>query len=130
MSPHSLFYRPSPLPVDPTRGAFDGDRPSKLLPMAEAIARHVKDGMSLALGTFMEQKIPFSAAHEIIRQERSDLELIGPISDILFDQMIGAGVVARVRAAWVGNVMMGSARCFRPPSRWEPGWIPLRACGT
>ena len=113
MSSLSLFFRPSPLPVDPTRGAGDEDRPSKLLAMTEAVARHVHDGMSIALGTFMEQKIPFSAAHEIIRQERSDLELVGPISDILFDQLIGAGVVARVRAAWVGNVMMGSARCFR-----------------
>jgi len=54
------------------------------------LARHVRDGMSIALGTFMEQKIPFSAAHEIIRQQRSDLELVGPISDILFDQLIGA----------------------------------------
>lgn len=113
MSPLSLFFRPSPLPVDPTRGAGDEERPSKLTTMSEAIARLIHDGTSIALGTFMEQKIPFSAAHEIMRQERSDLELIGPISDILFDQLIGAGQVARVRAAWVGNVMMGSARCFR-----------------
>src|SRR5262249_17758720 len=35
------------------------------------------------------------------------------ISDILFDQLIGAGCVERVIAAWVGNVMMGSAYNFR-----------------
>jgi glutaconate CoA-transferase subunit A len=89
------------------------ERESKLMTMAEAIARHVPDGASVALGTYMEQKIPFAAGHEIIRQQRTDLELIGPISDILFDQLIGAGAVARVRAAWVGNVMMGSAHCFK-----------------
>ncbi len=113
MTPFSLFFSPSSLPVEPLLSTGDEERPSKLVSMAEAIARFVPDGASVALGTFMEQKIPFAAAHEIIRQQRSDLELIGPISDILFDQMIGAGVVARVRAAWIGNVMMGSARCFR-----------------
>src|SRR5207244_655948 len=41
------------------------------------------------------------------------LTLIGPISDILFDQMIGAGCVEQVIAAWVGNVMMGSGYNFR-----------------
>ncbi len=113
MNPMSIFPRPTPLPVDPARGAGDDDRPSKLTTMSEAIRRYIHDGTSVVLGTFMEQKIPFAAAHEIIRQERSELEIVGPISDILFDQLIGAGVAARVRAAWIGNVMMGSARCFR-----------------
>jgi len=61
----------------------------------------------------MEQMIPFAAGHEIIRQKRRGLTLIGPISDILFDQFIGAGCAERVIAAWVGNVMMGSAYNFR-----------------
>lgn len=61
----------------------------------------------------MEQMIPFAAGHEIIRQGKKDLRLIGPISDILFDQMIAAGCVKDVVAAWVGNVMMGSAYGFR-----------------
>src|SRR5262249_15475051 len=55
----------------------------------------------------------FSAAHEIIRQKKRDLRLIGPISDILFDQLVGAGCVKDIVAAWVGNVMMGSAYNFR-----------------
>jgi glutaconate CoA-transferase subunit A len=57
--------------------------------------------------------IPFAAGHEIIRQKKRGLTLIGPISDILFDQIIGAGCVEKVIAAWVGNVMMGSAYNFR-----------------
>ena len=61
----------------------------------------------------MEQMIPFAAGHEIIRQRKRDLRLIGPISDILFDQLIAAGCVRDVVAAWVGNVMMGSAYGFR-----------------
>ena len=73
----------------------------------------VPDGASVALGLQMEQMIPFAAGHEIIRQKKRDLTLIGPISDVLFDQLIGAGCVEQVIAAWVGNVMMGSAYNFR-----------------
>jgi glutaconate CoA-transferase subunit A len=86
---------------------------SKLLTMREAITDLVPDGASVALGLQMEQMIPFAAGHEIIRQEKRGLTLIGPISDILFDQIIAAGCVEQVIAAWVGNVMMGSAYNFR-----------------
>ncbi len=86
---------------------------SKLVTMREAIATHVSDGASVAMGLQLEQMIPFAAGHEIMRQKKRGLTLIGPISDILFDQMIGAGCVERVIAAWVGNVMMGSAYSFR-----------------
>jgi glutaconate CoA-transferase, subunit A len=86
---------------------------SKLVKMREAIAELIPNGASVALGLQMEQMIPFAAGHEIIRQKKRGLTLIGPISDILFDQMIAAGRVERVIAAWVGNVMMGSAYNFR-----------------
>ncbi len=86
---------------------------SKLKTIREAIAELVPDGCSVAMGLQMEQMIPFAAGHEIVRQKKRGLTLIGPISDILFDQMIGAGCAERVIAAWVGNVMMGSAYNFR-----------------
>jgi glutaconate CoA-transferase subunit A len=81
--------------------------------MSEAIATLVPDGASVALGLQMEQMIPFSAGHELIRQNKRGLTLIGPISDVLFDQLIGGGCAQRVIAAWIGNVMMGSAYNFR-----------------
>jgi glutaconate CoA-transferase subunit A len=86
---------------------------TKLRTMSEAIAECVTDGASVALGLSMEQMIPFAAGHEIIRQGKSDLTLIGPRPDILFDHMIAAGCVSRAIAAWVGNVMMGSAYNLR-----------------
>ena len=86
---------------------------SKLVTMREAIAELVPDGASVALGLQMEQMIPFAAGHEIIRQKKHGLTLIGPISDILFDQLIAAGCARQIIAAWVGNVMMGSAYNFR-----------------
>ena len=95
---------------------------SKLTTMQQAIAEHVPDGASVALGLQMEQMIPFAAGHEILRQKKRNLRLIGPISDILFDQLIGGGCVKDVVAAWVGNVMMGSAYNFRRATEQEnPG---------
>jgi glutaconate CoA-transferase subunit A len=86
---------------------------SKLLSMSEAIARYVPDGASVAMGLALEPLIPFAAGHEIIRQQRRNLTLIGPISDMLFDQLIGAGCVEKITAAWVGNVSEGLGHCYR-----------------
>ena len=95
---------------------------SKLVSLSQAIAELVPNDSSVALGLQMEQMIPFAAGHELIRQRKRGLRLIGPISDILFDQLIGAGCVKDVVAAWVGNVMMGSAYNFRRATEVEnPG---------
>lgn len=87
--------------------------PSKLMTLSEAVTRFVPDGSAVAIGLALEPLIPFAAGHELIRQRRRDLTLIGPISDILFDQLIGAGCVRKVRAAWVGNVSTGLGYRFR-----------------
>jgi glutaconate CoA-transferase subunit A len=86
---------------------------SKIVSMQQAISEHVPSESMVVLGAQLEQMIPFAAGHEIIRQGRRDLTLVGPISDILFDQMIGAGCVSRVMAAWVGNASAGMGYCFR-----------------
>jgi glutaconate CoA-transferase, subunit A len=87
--------------------------PDKLLSMREAVERLVPDGSRVACGLALEAAIPFAFAHELIRRRRRDLHLIGPIADAVFDQLIGAGCVAVVEAAWVGNVTTGSGYCFR-----------------
>jgi glutaconate CoA-transferase subunit A len=86
---------------------------SKLLALADAVERFVPDGCSVAAGLCLEAMIPFAAGREIMRQRRRGLTLIGPISDMLFDQLIGAGCAAFVKAAWVGNVITGSGYRFR-----------------
>ena len=86
---------------------------SKLTGLPEAVSTLVPDGSTVALGTAQETLIPFAAGHEIIRQRKRGLTLIGPISDILFDQIIGAGCADKIRAAWVGNVITGSGYNFR-----------------
>ena len=81
--------------------------------MREAVARFIPDGASVCMGTALEAAIPFAAGHELIRQRRRDLTLIGPISDMLFDQLVGAGCVRRIIAAWVGNVSAGLGHNYR-----------------
>lgn len=86
---------------------------NKLTTLTNAIHKLVHDGECVALGLCLESLIPFAAGHEIIRQSKKDLTLVGPISDILFDQLIGAGCVNEVIAAWVGNVGAGLGHNFR-----------------
>jgi len=79
----------------------------KIFSMREAVSRFIEDGDSIVMGAALEAAIPFAGGHEIIRQEKKNLTLVGPISDMLFDQIIGSGCVKKVTAAWVGNVIMG-----------------------
>ena len=81
--------------------------------MREAVTRFIPDGTAVCLNTGIEALIPFAAGHELIRQQRRDLTLIGPISDILVDQLVGAGCVRRLIAAWVGNVSAGLGYSYR-----------------
>jgi glutaconate CoA-transferase subunit A len=86
---------------------------AKLMPLDDALDRLVPDGASVAMGMALESLIPFAAGYSLIRQRRRDIELIGPISDVLFDLLIGAGCVRRVTAAWVGNVSAGLGHNYR-----------------
>lgn len=85
----------------------------KIRSLADAVSEHVPDGSSVLMGAALEALVPFAAAHEIIRQKRSELTLLAPISDMLIDVLIGAGVARRVVAAWVGNVSAGLGHNFR-----------------
>src|SRR5579871_1851254 len=86
---------------------------SKVVSLHDAIDRFVPDGSSVAMSAALEALIPFAAGHEIIRQGKRDLTLIAPISDVLFDELVGAGCVGRVEAAWVGNVSEGLGHNYR-----------------
>ena len=80
--------------------------------MREAIARYVRDGMSVAIEGFTAF-ICFAAGHEIIRQQRRDLTLIRMTPDLIYDQMIAAGVASRLVFSYLGNPGVGSLNCVR-----------------
>ena len=85
----------------------------KVRPLHDSIAKDVEDDMSVAMGCALESLIPFAASYEIIRQRKRNLTLVGPISDMQFDQLIGAGCVKKIIASWVGNVAAGLGHNYR-----------------
>lgn len=84
----------------------------ELLALSDAVARHVRDGDSVALEGFTHL-IPFAAGHEIIRQRRRDLHLIRMTPDLIYDQMIGMGCARRLTFSWGGNPGVGSLHRLR-----------------
>lgn len=89
------------------------------LSLRDAMAHHVRDGMSVALEGFTHL-IPFAAAHELIRQERRDLTLIRMTPDLIYDQMIGMGCASSLVFSWGGNPGVGSLHRLRDAI--EKGW--------
>jgi len=80
--------------------------------LAEAVAEHVRDGISVAIEGFTAF-ICFAAGHEIIRQGRRDLTLIRMTPDALYDQMIAAGVARKLVFSYLGNPGVGPLHCIR-----------------
>jgi glutaconate CoA-transferase subunit A len=85
----------------------------KLINLSQAIRQHVRHGDSVVLGACLEPEVPFAAAHEIIRQGITGLNMIAPISDGSTDLLIGAGCCSDVTGAWVGNVSSGLGHNYR-----------------
>lgn len=84
----------------------------KRLTMKEAIAAFVHDGDSVAIEGFTAF-ICFAAGHEIIRQRRRDLTLIRMTPDLVYDQMIAAGVASKLVFSYLGNPGVGSLHGIR-----------------
>lgn len=88
------------------------ERTSKLASLAEA-AGLVADGSRLALGGFAVYQHPMAFVHELVRQGRRDLTLVGVVNGIEADLLIGAGCVAAIETSYVGLEKHGLARNFR-----------------
>jgi glutaconate CoA-transferase subunit A len=80
--------------------------------MANAIAELVRDGDTVAIEGFTHL-ICFAAGHEIIRQNKTDLTLCRLTPDVIYDQMIGAGVATKLVFSWLGNPGVGSLHAIR-----------------
>ena len=85
---------------------------SKVVSMKEAVAAHVHDGDTVVIEGFTHL-ICFAAGHEIIRQGRRDLIICRLTPDLIYDQMIAAGVARKLVFSWAGNPGAGSLHAFR-----------------
>lgn len=92
---------------------------AEILSITEAVSRYVHDGSTIAMEGFTHL-IPHAAGHEIIRQGRRNLHVIRMTPDMIYDQMIGAGCVAKLTFSWGGNPGVGSLQRFRDVV--ENGW--------
>jgi glutaconate CoA-transferase subunit A len=85
---------------------------SKVASMRDAVAELVRDGDTVAIEGFTHL-ICFAAGHEIIRQRRRGLTLCRMTPDVIYDQMVGAGVASRLVFSWLGNPGVGSLHAIR-----------------
>jgi len=85
---------------------------SKVATMKDAVADLVRDGDTVAIEGFTHL-ICFAAGHEIIRQKKRDLTLCRMTPDVIYDQMIGAGVAKKLVFSWLGNPGVGSLHAIR-----------------
>ncbi len=72
---------------------------AEITSLREAVGALVHDGDTVAMEGFTHL-IPHAAGHEVIRQGRRDLTLVRMTPDVIYDQLIGAG-------------LRGSASCSR-----------------
>jgi glutaconate CoA-transferase, subunit A len=80
--------------------------------MADAIGELVRDGDTVAIEGFTHL-ICFAAGHEIIRQNKRGLTLCRLTPDVIYDQMVGAGVAEKLVFSWLGNPGVGSLHAIR-----------------
>jgi glutaconate CoA-transferase subunit A len=85
---------------------------SKVATMRDAIATLVRDGDTVAIEGFTHL-ISFAAGHEIIRQRRRDLVLARMTPDLIYDQMVAAGVARKLIFSWLGNPGVGGLNAIR-----------------
>ena len=80
--------------------------------MRDAVRELIRDGDSVAIEGFTHL-ICFAAGHEIIRQRKRDLTLCRLTPDVIYDQMIAAGVATKLVFSWLGNPGVGSLHAIR-----------------
>ena len=80
--------------------------------MRDAVAELVRDGDCVAIEGFTHL-ICFAAGHEIIRQRKRDLTLARLTPDLVYDQMIAAGVARKLVFSWLGNPGVGGLHAIR-----------------
>jgi glutaconate CoA-transferase subunit A len=84
----------------------------KVASMRDAVAEIVRDGDTVAIEGFTHL-ISFAAGHEIIRQRRRDLVLARMTPDVIYDQMVAAGVARKLVFSWLGNPGVGGLHAIR-----------------
>ena len=97
--------------------------------MRDAVRDLVRDGDTVAIEGFTHL-ISFAAGHEIIRQRKRDLTLARLTPDLIYDQMIAAGVARKLIFSWLGNPGVGGLGAIRRRIEGEIRGPAARARGV
>jgi glutaconate CoA-transferase subunit A len=97
---------------------------NKVVSMKEAVSALVKDGDTVVIEGFTHL-ISFAAGHEIIRQRKKNLTLARLTPDLVYDQMIQAGVAKKLVFSWAGNPGVGSLHAFRRAVEAQPPTLAI-----
>jgi len=92
--------------------------------MADAVRELVRDGDTVAIEGFTHL-ISFAAGHEIIRQGKRDLTLARMTPDLIYDQMVAAGVARKLIFSWLGNPGVGGLGAIRRRVESDPPQLEL-----
>lgn len=68
---------------------------SKIMTVSEAVERFIFDGASIGVGGMNVVGSPTAIAHEIVRQKKRNLTLLGCNLSVAADILIGAGLVKK-----------------------------------
>ena len=92
---------------------------AEFLSLNEAVSENLKEGDSACFEGFTHL-IPHASAHEVIRQKIGNLTIIRMTPDVIYDQLIGMGLVKKMIFSYAGNPGVGLLRRFRDSV--EKGW--------
>jgi glutaconate CoA-transferase subunit A len=85
---------------------------NKLTSLPDTIAKNIHEGDTIYAAGFTHL-IPFAAGHEIIRQGIENLTLARATPDLIYDQIVAAGLARKVIFSYMGNPGVGSLRAAR-----------------
>ena len=92
---------------------------AEFLSLNEAVSKNLNQGETVCFEGFTHL-IPHAAAHEVIRQRIKGLTIIRMTPDVIYDQLIGSGLVKKMVFSYAGNPGVGLLRRFRDSV--ENGW--------
>ena len=92
---------------------------TKFLSLDEGVRENLKPGNQVCFEGFTHL-IPHASAHEVIRQKIGDLTIVRMTPDVIYDQLIGMGLVKKMIFSYAGNPGVGLLRRFRDSI--ENGW--------
>jgi acyl CoA:acetate/3-ketoacid CoA transferase alpha subunit len=86
---------------------------SKLMTADEAVRRFVSDGALVGMGGQSIGRSAMCLYHEVIRQRKKDLTLVGCNLSIPMDMMVGLGMVTRTECGTGNLERFGTTHCWR-----------------